>query len=144
MTSDAVHRLRASKSRKLPTLQHRHRQQELSDDQGTCLPDFAIKAENWPREAGTTLAGDWLLNCLSGHWLHSLHPDLQQVRLWSSQVLPDNRCNFGQNTGWRCNFVFKWERNELISFLRSLGSRVIVYISLVIHQSRDFLVTTMT
>ena len=56
--------------------------------------------------------------------------------------LPDNRCNFGQNTGWRCNFVFKWERNELISF--ALYSRVIVYISSLIHQSRDFLVTTMT
>ena len=50
------------------------------------MQDFAIKAENWPPDLGTTLSADWLLNCLSGHWLRSYAPDLQQVHLRSRQT----------------------------------------------------------
>ena len=57
-------------------------------------------------------------------------------------VPPDNQCNFRRNTGKSRNFVFKWERNELILPLHS--AEVIVYISRLIHKSKDFLVPIIT
>ena len=71
LTSDAVdERLRPAGPRKLATAPP----QQLSNlHPPTCSPDFAIKAKNWPPDLRTTLPADWLLNCLSGHWLHSMH-----------------------------------------------------------------------